>query len=364
MNLYLLIFSNNRNYRLSRHAIFWFAWIAYYTTFSAISYRTSYPLSNRVFSALIETSLSTPMDMAYCYSIIYFLLPQFLFKGRYIGMVLLWLLFSVVFIVLFEVYVLTIVPHIRDWYAMPKPMKPESYYWIFFSLFSQINMEGCLAAAIKLGKLSFVKQQEVDLLKAENAKLPAALTDVELQPVFLVDIINRMEQLAAQNPAAVQDVIKNLRSLLVYMIYENKKTKVQLAKELQLIQEYIQLEKSIAQQNVAVSYKVTGDAGDESIASFILLPVIENAFKQLALLQVAEKQININITISNAVLTLQLSWSKPMDTSTLAEGRNVVLQNISKRLNLIYPQSHEIRFFIEVSEIVVLLKIDLKQAIN
>jgi len=170
--------------------------------------------------------------------------------------------------------------------------------------------------------------------------------------------------LAQQNPNAVRDVIKNLRSLLVYMIYENKKAKVQLTKELQLIEEYIQLEKSAAQENINVAYTIEGNATDETIASFILLPIIENAFKQVALLDVQHKTIAIQINVVNSTLSMQLKWSKPMDTSTLAEGRNIVLQNISKRLNLIYPQSHEMRFFIEVCEIVVLLKIDLKQAIN
>src|SRR5260221_12243855 len=105
MDIYSLIFSNNRNYRITRHSIFWFMWIAYYTIISTINLSAKFPVPHSFFSSLLEVSLSTPMDMIFCYSIIYFLLPNFLFKGRYISMLLLWLLFSVIFMVVFEMYV-------------------------------------------------------------------------------------------------------------------------------------------------------------------------------------------------------------------------------------------------------------------
>lgn len=59
-----------------------------------------------------------------------------------------------------------------------------------------------------------------------------------------------------------------------------------------------------------------------------------------------------------------ISWNKPMYTSTLVEGKNIIPGNLNNRLKLIYPQSHEIKVLIEVEKIIVSLKIDLKGAIN
>ncbi|MEO6455236.1 MAG: hypothetical protein ABIN97_14245, partial [Ginsengibacter sp.] len=129
------------------------------------------PIVNRFLSSLVEVSLSTTMDMTFCYAIIYFLLPRFLFNGKYISMILLWLLFCMIFIVVFELYLQQVVPVIRGRFKLPKPSRIKDYEYIFFSLFSQINMEGCMAAAIKLGKISFIKQKEIDLLKNEKIKL-------------------------------------------------------------------------------------------------------------------------------------------------------------------------------------------------
>jgi hypothetical protein len=363
MKIYPLIFSNNRTYRLTRHAIFWLMWITYYAVLTAERLPKEHALSQRLFYSFFEVTLSTPLDMIFCYSIIYYLLPNFLFRGRYISMMLLWLLFTIIFIGVFVMFMQKVIPSIRQWYDLPKPSKPSSYYWLFLALFSQINMEGCMAAAIKLGKLSFIKQQEVDLLKNEKNRLPIQV-DSEMQSVFLVDIINRMEHVAMRNPGAISGMIKKIRTLVTYIIYENKKTKVDLKKELELVKEYVELEKSSRSDVIDATLCISGNVESESIASFILFPCIQNAFKQVAVLNMENKRIIIDIKVNNSVLNLKIVWNKPLDSSTLAEGKNIILQNLNKHLNLIYPQSHEMKVLIMVDEINFCLKINLKAAVN
>ena len=364
MKIYPLIFSNNRNYRFARHAIFWVMWIAYYAALTTMKFPKQ-AMSQKLFYSITEVTLSTPLDMIFCYSIIYYLLPTFLFRGRYIGMLLMWLLFTVIFIAVFVVYMEQIIPYIRGWFGLPMPTKPGNYYWLFLALFSQINMEGCMAAAIKLGKLSFIKQQEVDLLRHEKNRLPAQMDKTEMQSMFLVDIINRVEEMAVQKPTLVPGMIKKIRTLMTYIIYENKKNKVDLKKELELIKEYVELEKCTRDNVIDVNLLISGNVDSQSIASFILFPCIQNAFKQVSCLDIDDKKITIDIKVkNNNVLELMTSWSKPLDTSTLAEGKNIILQNLNKRLSLIYPQSHELKVFILVDEIITNLKIDLKTAVN
>ncbi len=63
-------------------------------------------------------------------------------------------------------------------------------------------------------------------------------------------------------------------------------------------------------------------------------------------------------------LYLKLAWSKPIDSSTLGNGNNLALQNIGKRLDLLYPQSHELKVVITTDLFIVDLKIELHRAIN
>ncbi|HVX51641.1 MAG TPA: histidine kinase [Chitinophagaceae bacterium] len=367
MSTYTLIFSNNKSNRFARHAIFWSAWILYYSIFSTITWHnaaSTYTITKSFLTSFTEVALSTPLDMAFCYSIIYFLFPRFLFKGRYLVMVLLWLTFSVVFLFLFEVFQRVVVPHIRDLYDMPKSPVPKSYLYVFFNLFSQINMEGCLAAAIKLGKLWHIKQQELDLIKTEKKKIEPLIEDGQIQPVFFADILNRIEVLLTEKPLLVAGMIKKVKSLLLYAMYDNNQSKVSLDKELELLQEYVELEKMALENKVSITLKIHSQGQEEQVAPFIILPITENAFKQLSLHTIEKKSLEIDIKINNGLFTMTLTWSKPGDTSTLYTGRGIILQNIARRLSLIYPQSHELKVFIQVNYVVVSLKIDLRKAIN
>ncbi len=366
MNIHSLIFSNKQSYRISRHAIFWLLWILYYAVMTTIIMRNDWGVFKRFFESFTVVALSTPLDMCFCYFIIYFLFPKFLYKGRYTGMLLLWLLASIIFIFLFELNSSFVVPFIRGWFVGKETVHVDdpNYAYDFFVLFSQINMEGCVASSIKLGKLWYVKQQEIDLIKQEKLKIIASEEKGELQPAFLINLLGRMETIAGKQPGIVVQSLQKIRKLLTYILYENATSKVPLSKEIVLLQEYIDLEKLTAEKNIIVTVSVQATPAYETIAPYILLPVVENAFKQLNSYPLSEASLNIKVTYHNGILYLQLQWDKPIETSSLTNGRNVILQNISKRLQLIYPQSHDIKMTISAKKILFNLSINLKKAIN
>jgi sensor histidine kinase YesM len=365
MNIHPFVFSNKQSYRLSRHATFWFLWILYYAIISALITAPRWGFSKSFFESLVEQGESTPLDMCFCYFIIYYLFPKFLFKGRYITMVFLWLAASFAFIVLYELNATFISPFIRNWFGMKTSMSsPANYTYDFFILFSQINMEGCMAASIKLGKLWYIKQQEIDLLKQEKQKIKPHEEKGAIQPAFLTDLLTRMEIIANEKPMVAAQSMKTIRHLLLYILYENASSKVPLHKEFALLQEYIDLEKLTAEKNITVNASINSSRSFETIAPFIILPLVENAFKQLSSYSLNEPVLNIHISLQNEMIDIKLNWNKPIETSSLTNGRNVILQNISKRLELIYPQSHELKMMIETERILIDLKINLKKAIN
>lgn len=365
MSIHPFIFSNNRNYRLGRHALFWFLWILYYTIISTILIYSKYGFIKSFFESFTEIAESTPLDMCFCYFIIYYLLPEFLYKGRYIGMLFIWLAASIAFIVLYELNAYFIVPYIRELFGMKTSISmPVNYTYDFFILFSQINMEGCVAASIKLGKLWYIKQQEIDLLKNEKEKVVPHKEQGLIQPAFLQDLLSRMENVVNENPMIASESLKKIRHLLLYILYENSSPQISLQKELSLLEEYIYLEKLIAGKNIHVKTSINVISYNETIAPFIILPLVENAFKQVLSYSLPQAFIMLNARLQQDVLFIELSWSKPIDTSSLTNGRNIILHNISKRLQLIYPQSHELKMMIASDKVIVSLRLNLKKAIN
>jgi hypothetical protein len=363
MTVNSFVFSNNRRYRITRHSLFWLLWILYYTVFNVLYWQNEYPLDRTFFESLVEVSLSTPMDMIFCYSIIYFLLPRYLFRGRYIQMILLWLLFSVLFILAFRAYNHEVVPYIRKGFGLPPPVFSKNVYWSFLNLFYQINMEGGLAAAIKLGKMWFIKQQELDLIKKEKQKTEAQSMEGKILPVFLIDALDRLEQLSVVKPSLIPGMVKKIKNLLLHVIYNSNMASVSLEKELTVLEEYIELEKTGMPENLRVVVKIIGNTAGERIAPFIILPLVENGFRQLFRLDLPDKFIDIEIRVDNGNLQMKVGWSKPIDSSTLINGGSLSLQNIGKRLNLLYPESHELKVVITTEQFIIHLKMQLDRAL-
>jgi hypothetical protein len=363
MNLNALVFSNNPRFRITRHLLFWSSWILYDTVFVSLSW-SKYPFPKVFFPSLIVELFSFPLDIIFCYSIIYFLIPRFLYKGKYVNMILFWLLFSFCYIICFRLYTTHINPIIYSAYGMPYRMHSVSFIWDFFDLFSQINMEGCLAAAIKLGKMWYIKHQELDLMKKEKLKSETDAEDGRIQPVFLVSALDRFEELANKRPDIIPGMIQKIKNLMMYVIYDYNQSKVPLKREMELLKEYVELEKAYNSKCIQVTMRLPENISDEKISPFIILPLIENSFRQLSLIDMPEKFMKLDTKLYAGNLAMTISWSKPVDTSTLYNGSNSSLATISKRLNLLYPQSHKIKVIIKPDEFVINLKIDLDGAIN
>lgn len=364
MNIYPLVFSNNSRYRITRHILFWTAWISYFSFFEAITYM-KIPFGRAFFASLFEQIVVIPIDITFCYSVIYFLIPRYLYRGKYITMVLLWLLFSILVVGCYRFHTVYIVPHLRAVDGLPLyVMHSFSFTWSFFNLFSQINMEGCIAASIKLGKMWYIKQEELNLLKSEKLKIEPVLHNGEMKPVFLINALDKVELLSYKKPYIIPGMVRKIKSLLLYAIYDNNQPKINLNKEIKILEEYVELEKEGNEDKLKVNVNIIGNMSGERIAPFIILSLVENSFRQLSLLELQNKFINIEIRLVESQLYISVAWSKPVDTSTLANGGNMFLQNIGKRLNLLYPHSHELKVLIKTDQFIINCKIDLHEAIN
>ena len=150
----------------------------------------------------------------------------------------------------------------------------------------------------------------------------------------------------------------------MYVIYDNNQARVRLERELRFLEEYVDLEIAGSEEKVKVTMNIKGNMAGEHIAPFIILPLGQNSFRQLSLLDLADKFLDIDIHLAEGRLFMKVAWSKPVDSSTLVNGGNTSLQNIDNRLNLLYPQSHELKIIIKTHQFIINCRIDLHAAIN
>lgn len=359
---YTLVFSNNLRVRIFRHTIFWLMWISFYAfvqAYNRYEWR-DVPLSIGFPQSWFEMLIQIPIDIAFCYTVIYFLLPRFFLKSRYLEFILLWILFVSVTALIQAVYYDSVVPAFRLAIGNQIKVSHSSLFLSALSIIGSLNTEGGFAAAVKLGKMLFIKQKEADLLSKEKRHMADTISaDNVIQPTFLFNALNRLYSLAQQEQVDTSSSLRKINNLILYVSYDAKRSVVLLEKELEALKEYIELEKISYNYNIDVSYTVTGAIGDNSIAPYVLIPLVENSFTSLGKGDVARPWLNIEIILQNNVLQVKIRSSKSADTSTLLGEKNSNIINIQTRLRLLYPSGYHINKVIEPEMLSVNLRIDL-----
>jgi LytS/YehU family sensor histidine kinase len=164
----------------------------------------------------------------------------------------------------------------------------------------------------------------------------------QIHPHFLFNTLNNLYALTLIKSEKTPDIVLKLSELLDYMIYKSNDVFVSLAKELKIIEGYIELEKMRYNERLEITYQVKGEADKYQIAPLILLPFIENCFKHGASKDRVKPVIHIEINIEPTFLFLKAINSIPekMENEE-SEREGIGLSNVKRRLELIYPGKYE-----------------------
>jgi LytS/YehU family sensor histidine kinase len=155
-------------------------------------------------------------------------------------------------------------------------------------------------------------------------------------------------------------MLLKLSDLLSYMLYECDKPMVRLDKEVDMMKGYMELEKIRQDENLELELNIRGDLQGKEIAPFLLLPFIENSFKQIGDL-LEQPWINLEIKTDTTIFSMKLINGVPAGIIAEPEIYSNGLINVKKRLTLLYPGRHELKMVVEQEMFVVLLRIQLEE---
>jgi Histidine kinase len=354
-----LALSDHQRYRLGRHFLFWFLCWA----FMGFIYGFLYTGENRIqYFALsyLEALLYLPQHMLLSYGIIYFILPQYIFKGRYwpgIGGVLV-LILMVSFL---SPLILTFVINpIRLVLNSPAGVGPSRtiFYSLMAGLRGSMTVAG-FAVAIKLVKLWYLKK--VDNERLEKATLRAELETLkgQLHPHFLFNTLNSIYSLALKKSDYTPEAILKLSQLMRYILTECNNTTIELPKEVQVLHHYIDLEKNRFGNRLDISLNIQGDIYNNRIPPLLLMPFLENSFKHGANEMTEQAWISMDLDVDGHLLKFKLINGKPRENVTGKDSSQIGLFNVQRRLALLYPNAHELRITNDDDTFVVVLTIHL-----
>ena len=197
-------------------------------------------------------------------------------------------------------------------------------------------------------------------MQAEKEKIISELQLLKAQvhPHFLFNTLNNIYSFSLENSSKTPGMILKLSSLLSYMLYDCKAEEVLLEKEIEVMKNYIDLEKERYGNKIEISLNIEGDVKDKYIAPLLLLPFLENAFKHGTSEQLERPWLSMDIAVKQHIMKCKIVNSK--NEFVLISEKGIGIENVKKRLAFLYPDNYELKISDEGEFYVVSLLIQLR----
>lgn len=341
----------NKTPRIAKHLLFWLVFV----TFFAVLYGS---FNEDYFLQFKLQLLYLPEKLFATYITLYILLPRYLLKEKYL------LFFSWALIIL-------LVAGLIHWLTACYIERPLYYPYEDWGGFWQpakilksatyIYPVVVLATLIKFFKHWYKYQQATQNLIKDKLRAELKFLRAQVHPHFLFNTLNNLYALALKKSDKAPEVVLKLSDLLNYMLYECNTDEVPLTKEMDLIKNYIALEKLRYGERLDVSLSIKGDVSGKVISPLLLLPFIENSFKHGVSGETEEAWVSIDLHLKDHLLTLKVDNSKSSlptkDERNYREG--IGLQNVKRRLELLYEGDYELKILDTEESYLVVLKLEL-----
>ena len=348
------------------HLPFWFAYHYMWWTLTIGSVSQVFdnifhsPLAFKFLFAMVFQAIGVYFNL-------YFLIPKFLEKGKYalyVVSLILTIICTASFLVLG--YYATAAASEKTFQEIFN-MSPDNYIYIIKanSLPSTVASM-TLAMSLKLTKNSIQARQKQQTLEKEKLETELKFLRSQFNPHFLFNTINSIFVLIHKNPDMASESLAKFSDLLRYQLYECNEHQIALKQELGYVQNFIELQQ--LRKNSDNLWLIADlDAQhlpDLTIAPFVLIPFIENAFKHVSQQKDKENWIRIHLNVQQNQLHFKVANSIAVHgdvTVDLIKYGGIGLTNVRRRLNLIYPGEHNLLIEQDKMQFSVTLNIDLHQ---
>jgi len=200
---------------------------------------------------------------------------------------------------------------------------------------------------------------EAERKEAANFKLKSELQHLhyQLQPHFFFNSLNNIYSLVDISPDQAKSSIHSLSKLMRYMLYETNLEVVPLSKEIDFLKKYIDLMKLRVSDKTTVNYSFPSGETGIQIGPLLFISLIENAFKH-GVSATKPSTIDVNMTCDDkSVLFSVENHNFPKKTDDKS-GSGIGLQNLEKRLELLYADKFSFKTILNDDRFLVTLKIE------
>jgi LytS/YehU family sensor histidine kinase len=188
----------------------------------------------------------------------------------------------------------------------------------------------------------------INTIKKEQFKKQAINSELvylktQINPHFLFNTLNNIHTLVYTQAPSAPEAVMRLSSLMRYMLYESNAATVPLTTELDYLKDYIGLQQLRYKVSPVVNFSTEGNVESCHVAPLLFIHLLENAYKHSpAKLEPGSIKVKITVKENELFFTSQNPVANKTDNS-LEEPGGIGLTNVQKRLQLLYPNQHQLQ---------------------
>jgi sensor histidine kinase YesM len=316
--------------RYEAHVLFWICLILVFSVVYGLG-----PESSSILVLAADHLMSLPFYLISSYLIAYVFIPVLLFKHKYF-------LFSGVTVALILLFAFAEL--IKTSFVSMPLLYPEMEHKLSITLFDisraafYILLPSVFFIAIKYLKNWYTIKIVKNELEKEHLKNELKILKSQLHPSFLIDTLDILKSRAEKKPVEAAEGIEQVSELLSFILYEFNTSRIEIEKEIRLIETFISLQELNRDVELDINYSIIGNKVGIEVPPLLLFSLVEYLFKNLA--EVTGKvKIQLFLEIQNNNIDF---WVECNDCPDLLnhsqEDRNLL--NLKKRLKIIYPGNH------------------------
>ena len=182
-------------------------------------------------------------------------------------------------------------------------------------------------------------------LTEEKLKTELQLLKAQINPHFIFNALNNIYSLTYMKAQHAPDAVLKLSEMLRYVFYDCSKERVLLTSEIKYIENFISFQQMKSENTQNIKLSVDLKSSHQEIAPMLFIPFIENAFKYSRIEELEDGFVSIKITADSDKIDGIIENTFDENNRPLA-GSGTGIPNVKHRLNIIYPQKHNL----EISE--------------
>lgn len=204
----------------------------------------------------------------------------------------------------------------------------------------------------------FQSEETKKEIEHEKLNTEISLLRSQINPHFFFNTLNNIYSLAIIKSEETASSILKLSAIMRYVLTESDQNQVALSKEIEFVQNYINLQSVRLTEKVQLQFDITGDTDSRQIAPLLLIPFVENAFKY-GVSTVEPSAIRILLDVNEHGIDFRVTNHIVRGARQSAVNTGIGIVNVKRRLELLYPGKHQLTITEENQQYAVHLQIEL-----